>query len=108
MWLFYIRDINKNFETKNLFVREKELKSIEQKVHLKTKETLNKITSKRGEYKYSNEFYKENNINIEKIITSNAFKKVPQFFFNEKPTDNDLYIKIYGREKMQEYINGLK
>lgn len=99
-------DNNKNFGAIGIFTSYTELNSILKKV---TKQdgfsTMKNIVVTRTAYRLSSKMHEENPDAINQLskghaydMASNIFERLPQIFFNEKPNDNNDYIRILGRE----------
>ena len=99
-------DNNKNFGAIGIFTSYTELNSILKKV---TKQdgfsTMKNIVITRTAYRLSSKMHEENPDAINQLskghaydMASNIFERLPQIFFNEKPNDNNDYIRILGRE----------
>lgn len=107
----HYRDEAKDFGKIELFYPFDELKSIHEKVKAKTVQHLDQIVSSRGQYRFSDEFYKDNPDAKSKVaagtanmLASNVFKSIPEVF-SDSPNSNSL--KIYGifnKERIIRYI----
>lgn len=96
------RDASKKFGSIGIFTNHDELRSILYKVAELSKNTLDEIIANYGQYRYSPEIYKDYPQEMSDVITkrdiaSNAFNKLPHLFMEEKPDDNEEYIRILGR-----------
>lgn len=95
------RNENKDFGSIGIFTTFDELNTINQKVSEITERTLDEIVSNRGQYRYSNKIYEDYPVEMQKIsdrrIASNAFQNLPNLFTDEKPSDGEEYIQIFGR-----------
>lgn len=96
------RDTTRYFGKMKKFIAYPALNSILQKTQQFSDDTLEKIVSNRGTYRFSSVVYKEEPEEMRKIsdsrILSGAFERFPKFFFNQLPTDDKKYIRIYGNE----------
>ena len=92
---------NKDFGEIGVFTSFSELNSIVQKVSSLTTETIDTIVSNRGQYRYSDQIYKDFPLEMKKIsdrrIASNAFQNLPELFTDSMPDDGSEYIQIFGR-----------
>lgn len=66
---------------------------------------MKNIVITRTAYRLSSKMHEENPNAINQLskghaydMASNIFERLPQIFFNEKPNDNNDYIRILGRE----------
>ena len=95
------RDAKKIFGEIGTFTSFDELNSIIHKVANLTTKTLDKITSNRGQYRFSDKIYQDYPSEMTRIsdrrIASNAFQNLPNLFTDAKPNDGLEYIQIYGR-----------
>jgi len=94
------RDKGKIFGAIGTFTAFDELNSIKRKVELLEEESLSTIVTNRGIYKYSKKAYEEQEEELKKTadarIAPSAFERMPALFTDEKPSDGNEYIKIYG------------
>ena len=98
------RDNEKSYEAIEVFTAYPELNSILSKViHRKDFSSLSQIMLSRTAYRFTELLHKENPKAKEMLskghaydISSNAFKRLPQIFFDKKPNDNKEYIRIWG------------
>lgn len=93
-------DSTQCFEPIEVFTSFPELNSIRKKVDKFKEDSLSNIISNRGLYKYSDKAYLEENDELKKSadarIAPSAFERMPNLFTDEKPSDNNEYIRIYG------------
>ncbi len=96
-----LRDETKNFGAIGTFIPFDELKSIHQKVVVDNENfrPLNEIIYPRAIYR----FVKDNS-----FVDTNAFEKMRDFFFDEKPDDGNEYIKIFGLIKNRRYYKWIR
>lgn len=98
-----LRDEDKEFGEIETFTSYDELDSILHKVAELTSRSLDEIISNRGQYRYSDEIYKDYPAEMKQIsdrrIASNAFKKLPNLFTDVPPDNGGEYIQILGRIK---------
>lgn len=96
-------DSSQYFEPIEVFTSFPELNSIRKKVDKFKEDSLSNIISNRGLYKYSDNAYLEETDELKKSadarIAPSAFERMPNLFTDEKPTDNNEYIRIYGLVK---------
>ena len=96
------RDKNACIGPIDIFTPFEELNSIVNKVDSMSEESLMKIVSNRGQYRYSDRAYKERpremQLTADPRIAPSAFSRMPELFTNEKPNDGNSYIRIYGNE----------
>lgn len=96
------RDENKIFEPIKIFTPFEELRSILNKVESHDNfHSFSDIVSNRGVYRYSDLIYDKYPKQMKRVsdrrLASNAFEKLPEFFFDSKPNDGYEYVQIYGR-----------
>ncbi len=96
-----LRDEEKNFGAIGTFILFDELKSIHKKIVLDNENfrPLNEIIYPRAIYR----FVKDNS-----FVDTNAFEKMREFFFDEKPNDDNEYIKIFGLIKNRRYYKWIR
>lgn len=98
-----VRDSHKNLEPIGIFSRYDELNSIRVKVteHASYK-SIEPQVSNRGSYRFSPQAYSEVSTLSEKTsdrrVAPSAFDRLPEMFFNAKPTDDHKYVRLVGRE----------
>lgn len=101
------RDNNKYYGEISIFTSYNELNLILSKVRVKSKHYLNEITSPALSYKLSEKMIRENPNCIGRLRT-NAFENLSDFFYEEKPDNNNEYIKLLGlldgRKRTYRYI----
>lgn len=94
------RDLSKTFSPIKIFTPYNELNSIKEKVEEFNEESLSTIVSNRGLYKYSKKVFEENPEEMKKTsdarIAPSSFDRMPELFTDEKPNDNNEYVKILG------------
>ena len=99
-------DPEENFGAIRVFTPFAELNSIYKKVVLNNKDfsPFSKIVCSRKIYKLTEKFYKENpsaptylKDSNNYTIGTNAFDKMAEYFFDEKPNDGAEYVQILGR-----------
>ncbi|WP_218624085.1 Eco57I restriction-modification methylase domain-containing protein [Canicola haemoglobinophilus] len=95
------RDQNKKIDPIGIFTVFEELNGIIHKVEKLTIKTLDEIVSNRGQYRYTDDIYKDYPEDMKQIsdrrIASNAFQKLPHLFTDQKPEDGEEYVQIFGR-----------
>ena len=97
-------DKTKNFGAIKAFTSYSELNNILKKVTAVSNSYLDGIISQRGCYRFSEQFFRDFPSASKKMgagsgnmVVSNIFEKVPEAFFEEKPKDDKIYIKLLGR-----------
>ena len=97
-------DKTKNFGAIKAFTSYPELNNILKKVTAVSDSYLDGIISQRGCYRFSEQFFRDFPSASKKMgagsgnmVVSNIFEKVPEAFFEEKPKDDKIYIKLLGR-----------
>lgn len=97
------RDCHKECGSIGIFTAFSELNSIIQKVRRKSEESLEKIITNRGVYKYSDLAYEEQPDEMKKTadrrVAPSAFERMPSLFTESKPEDGNEYIRVYGNFK---------
>lgn len=95
------RDESNSFGAIGTFTAFPELNSILRKTLTREQRWLNQIVSNRGVYRFSKLVYKEAPEEMRQIsdsrVLSDAFKRFPRFFLEEKPNDGHEYISMYGK-----------
>lgn len=95
------RDESNSFGAIGTFTAFPELNSILRKTLTREQRWLNQIVSNRGVYRFSKLVYKEEPEEMRQIsdsrVLSDAFKRFPRFFLEEKPNDGHEYISMYGK-----------
>lgn len=93
-------DSTQYFEPIEVFTSFPELNSIRKKVDIFKEDSLSNVISNRGLYKYSDKAYLEEAEELKKSadarIAPSAFERMPKLFTDEKPSNNNEYIRIYG------------
>ena len=97
-------DKTKNFGAIKAFTSYPELNNILKKVTAVSDSYLDGIISQRGCYRFSEQFFRDFPSASKKMgagsgnmVVSNIFEKVSEAFFEEKPKDGEIYIKLLGR-----------
>ena len=97
-------DKTKNFGAIKAFTSYPELNNILKKVTAVSDSYLDGVISQRGCYRFSEQFFrdfprasKKMGAGSGNMVVSNIFEKVPEAFFEEKPKDDEIYIKLLGR-----------
>lgn len=114
-------DETKQYGAIKVFTKYKELNTILHKVKKNNSfANFSNIVITRTAYRFTDKMHEEHPEVISQLSTghaydmsTNIFERVPQIFHEEKPNDNEEYIKILGREKNErvykfikrEYIN---
>lgn len=95
------RDESNNFGAIGTFTAFPELNSILRKTLAREQRWLNQIVSNRGVYRFSKLVYEEEPEEMKQIsdsrVLSDAFKRFPRFFLEDKPNDGHEYISMYGK-----------
>lgn len=99
-----VRDARRNFGKISVFTPYAELNSIYRKVKANSAKFMDSIVSQRGMYRLTECFFsdypdatKRVGTGTGNMIVSNIFEKIPEAFLENKPIDNDDYIKVFGR-----------
>ena len=97
-------DKTKNFGAIKAFTSYPELNNILKKVTAVCDSYLDDIISQRGCYRFSERFFRDFPSASKKMgagsgnmVVSNIFEKIPEAFFEKKPEDGEIYIKLLGR-----------
>ena len=97
-------DKTKNFGAIKAFTSYPELNNILKNVTAVSDSYLDGVISQRGCYRFSEQFFRDFPSASKKMgagsgnmVVSNIFEKVPEAFFEEKPKDDEIYIKLLGR-----------
>lgn len=108
-------DKNKTFEKIGTFVAYDELRTILEKVKTKDFATFSELVYGRDLYRLTDKLYEENpwaenrqSKGHKYDIGSNVFDTFPELFFEEKPSDDFDYAKIFGREKNNRILKWIK
>ncbi|WP_407434396.1 Eco57I restriction-modification methylase domain-containing protein [Treponema sp.] len=108
-------DKNKAFEKIGNFVAYDELRTILEKVKAKDFATFSELVYGRDLYRLTDKLYEENpwaenrqSKGHKYDIGSNVFDTFPELFFEEKPSDDYDYAKIFGREKNNRILKWIK
>lgn len=108
-------DKNKTFEKIGTFVAYDELRTILEKVKAKDFATFSELVYGRDLYRLTDKLYEENpwaenrqSKGHKYDIGSNVFDTFPELFFEEKPSDDFDYAKIFGREKNNRILKWIK
>lgn len=95
------RDAEKIFGRIGTFTGELTLDSLVAKIPSARGASLDEIVSNRGQYRFSDEIYKDFPKEMRRItdrrISTNAFDNLPDLFTDKKPNDGAEYVQIYGR-----------
>lgn len=101
------RDAKKDFGAIGFFSEFKELKSINDKIHISPtfhKGEFTEIISSRGLYRFSDKFFSDfphameaMNSGTGNMITSNSFEQYPDAFLGAEPDNTESYIRLFGR-----------
>lgn len=101
-----LRDAKQEFEPIGMFTPFKELNTIIKKVYIKPFNSFDQIISSRGNYRFTDKFFRDYPDAGERVgkgtgnmLVSNVFEKFPEVFLEDKPKDNKSYLKILGRLK---------
>ncbi len=109
------RDEEKIFGAIGAFTQYAEVNAITKKViHRKDFQTFMGIVYSRTSYRFSEKMHEDNPEAINKLskghaydISSNIFERLPNIFFEQKPNDGNIYIKVLGRlgnKRLYKYI----
>lgn len=94
------RDLDKFYRPIETFSTYSELNSIKNKVEKVSTKSLSEVICNRGLYKYSKKAYEDHPDELSKTadarIAPSAFERMTTLFTDEKPNDNNEYIKILG------------
>lgn len=94
-------DNHKDYGAIGTFTSFEELNSIMKKVNLAPEQSLAEIVTNRGLYRYSDLIYRDYADEMKRVsdrrLASNAFIKLQELFYNQKPNDGKEYIRILGR-----------
>lgn len=97
-------DKTKNFGAIKAFTSYPELNNILKKVTAVCDSYLDDIISQRGCYRFSERFFRDFPSASKKMgagsgnmVVSNIFEKIHEAFFEKKPEDGEIYIKLLGR-----------
>lgn len=94
------RDLDKFYGPIETFSTYSELNSIKNKVKKVSTKSLSEVICNRGLYKYSKKAYEDHPDELSKTadarIAPSAFERMTTLFTDEKPNDNNEYIKILG------------
>ena len=108
-------DKNKTFEKIGTFVAYDELRTILEKVKAEDFATFSELVYGRDLYRLTDKLYEENpwaenrqSKGHKYDIGSNVFDTFPELFFEEKPSDDFNYAKIFGREKNNRILKWIK
>ena len=100
-----IHNNNEKYEPIKCFVSNSEIGQIINTVTPKIKESLSNIIYSNTSYKYSRLFFDENagfynrvSGGSRRYLSSSAFEKFSEVFFDKKPNDSNSYAKIIGRQ----------
>ena len=99
------RDTQKEFGAIDTFTPYMELNNILKRIHSLDSSSLNNIVFSRTSFRLTDLMHKDHPEAEAQLskghlydMSSNIFNRLPQIFFNEKPDDEHVYIKILGRE----------
>ena len=99
------RSSKEHFGAMKVFAANEYMMSILKKVTLKASNFLNDIWTSNTAYCYAPAFFSENKGFKDRVsggssryLTSSVFDKFPEVFFDEKPSDDNKYIEILGRQ----------
>ena len=107
------RNTQKNFGAIKTYTAFPELNSIIKKVkHQSNFQSLSEIISNRGLYKFSKKAYKECPYemakNTDSRIGASSFERMPSIFFEEKPNDDNEYVRFFGLLKTKRTYRWLR
>ena len=110
------RDADEHFGATGLFITIPELNSIAQKIKsIDTKGNLSDIAYARTSYKFSNDLHVEHpsarNLLSEGHaydISTNIFDSINFIFFDSKPDDGNVYLRIYGIQNNERVYKWVK
>ncbi len=111
------RDGNKTYGAIEYFVPDRVLRDILEKVkkHVPNMGSLSEIINSTEHFKLSETLHKENpnaknhmSKGHEYDLTSNILDKNKELFFEQKPNDNNEYVRIYGRQNGQRVFRYIK
>lgn len=96
------RDKDKDFGAIKVFTPFFELQSIMKKVTSVNFLSISDYVTNRGSYRYSDKIYEVYPDLMKRVsdrrLASNAFQKLPELFYDNKPNDEFEYVQIYGRD----------
>lgn len=96
------RDKDKNFGAIEVFTPFLELQSIMKKVTSANFLSISEYVTNRGSYRYSDKIYEVYPDLMKRVsdrrLASNAFQKLPELFYDNRPNDEFEYVQIYGRD----------
>ena len=108
------RDKNKKYGLIDTFIPFEELRSIYHKVKALSDGNFSPLIYSPDSYRFSSVLFEENPVLIgrtdnqhAKAVSTVVFERYPEVFFDNKPTDGENYIQIYGRingERIYKYI----
>lgn len=109
-------DETKQYGAIKVFTKYKELNTILHKVKKNNSfANFSNIVITRTAYRFTDKMHEEHPEVISQLSTghaydmsTNIFERVPQIFHEEKPNDNEEYIKILGREKNERVYKFIK
>lgn len=100
------RDLNHDYGEIEMFIPEKDVKRILDKVKKMSSSNMSEIWHSNTSYKYSNRFFLENpefksrvSGGSSRYLSSSVFNVFPEAFHLKKPVDSECYIKIIGRHE---------
>ena len=106
-----LRDSQSDFGAIKVFVSNKNLKNIMNKVLGKMEYSISDIMYSNTSYKYSELFFYENEDFINRVsggsrryLSSSVFSKFPEAFHSEKPSGNEKYARVIGRDNSERVI----
>ena len=107
-------DINKDFGAIGVFTAYPSLNTIIHKVRSITSDSMESIVISRTAYRLTRKMHADHPEAITQLtkghpydMATNIFDKLPQVFFDEKPSDGNEYVKIIGRtdnKRIYKYI----
>lgn len=110
-----LRHANKDFGPIGTFIQHAELSNIITKVSSDNFRAIADILHVRSSYKLTRKMINDNpslrgrvKSSEERSIGSNVFDKYPEVFFDEKPTDGNDYMRIYGRHENRRVYKWIK
>ena len=99
------RDKDKEFGAIEIFIPFEELSGIYQKVKKITKDNISGFVYSPDSYRLTDTMFEENpdlvgraDDSHAKAVASSVFERYPEVFSDTKPSDDDDYIQIYGRQ----------
>ncbi len=116
-------DHSAEFGEIGVFTEHKEMRDILSRVHKPSIKSMSQIAISRTAYRLTEKLHEDYPEAISQLsnghaydMSTNIFDRLPQVFFDKKPSDGNIYAKIIGREKNErvmkfirrDYINNVK